>query len=100
VPVQEVPNVAGDYSGNIDDSNGTDTLMVALTQQRTHIEGAWSSSYSDGSGDNGAVIGTVKQKVVQIQLLSSTPKCKLHGLAVIGSNSRKGALAASRKCTI
>lgn len=97
---KKVPNVAGAYSGTIDDSNGTGTLMVTLTQQRAHIEGTWSSSYSDGSGDSGAVIGTVKQKVVEIQFLSSTPKCKLHGVAAIGSNSLKGALAATRKCTI
>ena len=97
---KKVPNIAGDYSGTIDDSNGTGTLTVTLNQHRAHIDGTWSSSYSGGAGDSGAVIGIVKQKVVQIQLLTSDSKCKLHGVAKIGSNSLDGGLVASRRCTV
>jgi hypothetical protein len=97
---KKVPNVAGNYSGTIEDSNGTGTLMVTLTQHRAHIEGNWTSSYTNGPSDSGSVTGIVKQKAVKIQLLNSNPKCKLQGTVRIGSNSLEGALVASRKCTI
>jgi hypothetical protein len=95
-----VPNIAGDYAGPIDDAaNGTGTLTVTLTQHRAHVDGTWATTYSNGQGDNGAVIGTVKQKVVKLQLFTSEKNCKYHGLASIGSDSLQGALISSPRCT-
>ena len=101
---KKVPNIAGDYSGAIDAGkiveNTPGTLMVTLTQQRAHIEGTWSASYTDGSSDSGAVTGTVKQKVVRIQFLSSTiRKCKFTGAAKIGSNNLDGGFFGTHACT-
>jgi len=95
-----VPNIAGDYAGQIDDAvNGIGTLTVTLTQHRANVDGTWVTSYSNGQGDNGAVIGRVKQKVVKLQLLTSEKDCKYHGLASIGSDSLQGALISSPHCT-
>jgi len=96
-----VPNVTGDYTGTIDDpDNGTGTLTVTLpNQHRRHVEGTWSVTYPNGQTNSGSVDGLVGQKSVKIKFHTSNPHCLYHATATIGTNSLRGTMATSAKCT-
>ena len=97
---KQVPNLAGDYAGTLDDANnGTGTLMISVSQHRRKLVGNWATSFENGQSDTGEVTGLVSQKTVKIILHTSNSKCHYQAIATIGSDNLQGAMISSRQCT-
>lgn len=90
-PKPPIPNVAGIWSGSIDDSNGGfGELDMTISQHNRAIGGVWETFFDDPSfNESGVLTGTVVgSSSVKVTLKPSTRRaCKARALGLIVSDS-------------
>ncbi|MGO9606431.1 MAG: hypothetical protein ACLQAT_24080 [Candidatus Binataceae bacterium] len=89
----EIPDVAGTYTGAIDDSvGGQGTLNLTVEQNGKHITGVWSTTYPEPGyeGLSGTLTGTVSTTDIRATLKSTIRRCHYLAIATIASTSFQG----------
>jgi hypothetical protein len=70
-----VPNLAGTWTGTIQDSlAGTGALLLTIGQRDTQLSGSWQSTFPDPANNNGGNLsGTVGDASIALVLSASRP---------------------------
>jgi hypothetical protein len=94
-PKPPIPNVAGVWSGSIDDINGGfGELDMTIAQHNRAIRGVWETSFDDpAENESGVLTGTViESSSVKVTLKPSARRtCKAHALGfIVGENEVAG----------
>jgi hypothetical protein len=88
--------VVGDWSGTIDDGQGT--LILSLSQHYRQLSGNWSATLSDGQNVGGTITGKVGAKGINVKLHTADRHCRYHVIGKFDSGTLQGTLASSKRC--